>query len=76
MLVNGKNYFNEESLQEMKQRLEAGEGIGIHIDCIGHALTESETARYVEALRKEYGERLTAEKGIEFYTVYRLKEGV
>lgn len=58
VLVNGQNYFNEESLNEMIEQLEAGKMIMIHIDCIGHTRTAYETAIYVEELRNRFGDRL------------------
>ena len=57
-LVNGKNYFNEESFAEMCERLENGETIGIYIDCIGHTRDRIETAAYVRALKEKYGDKL------------------
>ena len=59
-LINGKNYFNEGSLQEMIEELEKGETIRIYIDCIGHTRTEIETANYVEALKEKFGSRLVS----------------
>lgn len=58
VLVNGQNYFNEESLNEMIEQLEAGKMIMIHIDCIGHTRTAYETAIYVEELRNRFGDKL------------------
>lgn len=71
-LVNGRNYFNEKSLEEMCKRLEAGETIGIYINCIGHTRNAYETARYEEALEKKYGERLQTLND-NWYTEYKLK---
>ena len=71
-LVNGKNYFNEESLKEMCERLERGETIGIYIDCIGHTRTHNETASYVRALREKYGNRLNIDTTSNWYTEYKL----
>lgn len=72
-LVNGKNYFNEESLKEMCTRLEAGETIGIYIDCIGHTRDAMETANYVRALKQKYGEKLIISTDTNWYTEYKLK---
>lgn len=58
-LINGKNYFNEESFNEMCEVLETGESIEIYIDCIGHTRTANETAAYERALKKKYGHNLT-----------------
>ena len=72
ILVNGSNYYNEESLQKMVTLLEAGEEIEIYIDCIGHSRTEYETQNYVEALKEKYGDRLI--KTDKNYPKYKLKE--
>lgn len=74
-LINGKNYFNEESLNEMIQRLETGETIGIYIDCIGHTRTAMETAAYVKALKNHFGDRLVIDTKSNWYTQYSLKGG-
>lgn len=71
-LVNGSNYYNEESLQEMCKLLEAGEEIEIYIDCIGHSRTEWETRNYVKALEQKYGNRLIETD--KHYPKYKLKE--
>lgn len=71
--VNCKNEFNEGSLNELVAILEAKEGVGIYIDCIGHTRSERETARYVEALEKRYGDRLVEDNGITWYPIYYLK---
>ena len=73
-LVNGQNYFNEASLQEMIEALERGETIGIHIDCIGHTRTAIETAQYVEALKEKFGDRLVIDTKSGWHTEYKLKE--
>ena len=72
-LVNGKNYFNEESLKEMCERLETGETIGIYIDCIGHARNQMETAAYVRALKDKYGDKLIVDTESNWYTEYKLR---
>lgn len=56
--INGQNYFNTKSLEEMIKHLENGETIGIYIDCIGHTRTEYETSLYIEALKDKYGNDL------------------
>lgn len=72
-LVNGKNYFNEKSLQEMIAELESGATIGIYIDCIGHTRTDYETSLYVNALQEKFGKRLVIDTTSNWYTEYRLK---
>lgn len=71
-LVNCTNYYNEQSLAELQALLEQGEAVQIYIDCIGHTRTMNETALYVEALQKAYGDRLQADNS-SFLTVYTLK---
>ena len=71
-LVNGKNYFNDESFNEMVNRLENGETIGIYIDCIGHTRDAIETAHYVEELQKKFGEKLIIDTKSNWYTEYKL----
>lgn len=58
MLINCKNYFNEESFQVVCEALEAGKDVQIYIDCIGHTRSYYESERYKEALEKKYGKRL------------------
>ena len=72
-LIDGKNYFNPESLQEMVAELESGETIGIYIDCIGHTRTIYETSRYVDALKEKFGNRLLIDNKSNFYAEYTLK---
>lgn len=73
-LVNGQNYFNEKSLQEMIAELENGNTIGIHIDCIGHTRTAYETSLYVQALKEKFGDRLAINAKGNWYTEYSLKK--
>ena len=54
-LINGKNYFNEESFKEMCKALEAGETIEVYIDCIGHTRNNMEQEQYKKHLEKKYG---------------------
>lgn len=65
-LVNGQNYFNEGSLNEMIELLEKGETIRIYIDCIGHTRTAIETSNYVNALEKRFGDRLLVSNNDEY----------
>lgn len=64
--VSGKNYFNEESLAMMIEELENGEEIEIGIDCIGHTRHHMESAAYVRALKKKYGDKIIIDD--EHYT--------
>lgn len=73
--INGKNYYNEESFNQMVEALEAGEVISIYIDCIGHTRAEIEEWHYKTALQNKYGDRLI--RGMDKYgsATYKL-EGV
>lgn len=71
-MINGQNYFNEKSLNEMIEQLDRGETISIYIDCIGHTRTEYETATYVEELKKHFGDRLIIDSKTSWTTLYRL----
>lgn len=65
-LVNGQNYFNEDSLNEMIELLENGETIRIYINCIGHTRTAIETSNYINALEKRFGDRLLVSSNDEY----------
>lgn len=73
-LVNCKNYFNEESLQELKDRLLRGEKVRIYIDCIGHTRNHYETINYEKALKEAFGDNLVMDRESSFDTIYYLKE--
>lgn len=64
--INGKNYFNPESLAIMIEELEKGEEIEIGIDCIGHTRHHIESAAYERALKEKYGDRIIIDN--EHYT--------
>lgn len=72
-LINGQNYFNEGSLQEMIDELENGTTIGIYIDCIGHTRTAYETSCYVKALKEKFGDKLVIDNKSSWHTEYSLK---
>ncbi len=57
-LIDGKNYFNENSFNEMCEALERKETIEVYIDCIGHNRNNMEQEAYREELKNKYGERL------------------
>lgn len=71
-LINGQNYFNERSFNEMVKELEKGTAIRIYIDCIGHTRTAMETSNYVEALKEKFGDRLIISKD-DWDFEYKLK---
>ena len=73
--INGKNYYNEESFNQMVEALEAGEEISIYIDCIGHTRAEVEEWHYKTALQKKYGDMLIISNNKYGEATYKL-EGV
>lgn len=78
-LINGKNYFNKDSFNEMCQELEKGEEIEVYIDCIGHTRNNMEQESYKESLVEKYGSQLDVayHDGVCSYSYsYKLKNKV
>lgn len=78
IMVNGKNYFNEESFDETCLFLEDGLKVYLTIDCIGHTRNNYEQENYRKALVNKYGRNLDIElvEGAYSYSYkYSLKEG-
>lgn len=73
-LINGRNYFNEKSLEEMIKHLDNGDTIGIYIDCVGHTRSERETETYIEELQKYYGNKLIIDRVTSHIPTCKLKE--
>lgn len=76
--IDGKNYFNEISLNEICEALESGEKVQVGIDCIGHTRNNNEQEAYKESLLKKYGERLVCScvQGAYSYSyIYQLVGG-
>ena len=75
--VDGKNYFNEKSFNEICEALEHGKTVQVGIDCIGHTRNNNEQEAYKEALTERYGNGLWVEcsKGAVSYSYsYKLKD--
>lgn len=72
-LINGRNYFNAESLETMAEHLENGETIGIYIDCVGRTRSEYETSNYLKALEEKYGDELVVDTKTSHIPVCRLR---
>lgn len=75
-LVNGQNYFNPISFNEICEALEQGETVSVYIDCIGFTRNNNEQEAYKEALTKKYGDRIQAERfdgGFSYSYSYQLK---
>ena len=76
VLVNGKNYFNEESFNKICELLEHGKWVEVFIDCIGHTRNNNEQEKYKQDLMKKYGDSLEVniitilEKEIEKNNLY------
>lgn len=60
--INGKNYFNQHSFNEVCETLEKGEAISVYIDVIGHTRNNYEQETYREELTEKYKDRLQIEK--------------
>jgi len=77
ILINGKNYFNQNSFTEMCEVLEAGQVLEVYIDCIGHSRNNYEQENYRKSLQQKYSDRLEYEvlQGNWSHSyIYRLKE--
>ena len=77
MLVNCKNYFNDESFDEICKLLEAGEEVEVYIDCIGHTRNNYEQNNYRVALVQKYGRRIDVilnESGHSVSYKYKMKD--
>ena len=60
--INGENYFNEKSFNEICEALEKAEAVEVYIDVIGHSRNNYEQEAYREALEQKYGDRLKVDK--------------
>ena len=60
-LINGGNYFNEISFNDICEALERGDKVRIYIDCIGHLRNSIEQEAYRETLIQKYGSDLNIE---------------
>lgn len=61
-VVNGQNYFNEKSFNEICEALEKAQAVQVYIDCIGHTRNNNEQEAYKEALIEKYADRLKIDK--------------
>lgn len=61
-VVNGQNYFNEKSFNEICEALETIQVVQVYIDCIGHTRNNNEQEVYKEKLIEKYGDRLKVDK--------------
>lgn len=59
--VSGKNYFNENSFNNIVKELEDGNRIEVGIECIGHTCNNIEQEKYKEQLMKRFGDKLKVE---------------
>lgn len=77
IIVNGRNYFNQNSFTEMCEVLEKGQVLEVYIDCIGHSRNNYEQENYRKSLQQKYKDQLEYEvlQGNWSYSyIYRLKE--
>ena len=68
--INGKNYFNKESLKEMIKELEKGNEIIIYISCMGHTRAIMEEYSYRRALEDIFKDDLELGNYLMFNTYY------
>lgn len=74
VFVDCTNYFNEVGCKRLKEAIETGDAVYIYIDCIGHTATMLETSRYVDWLRKTYGDKLVETKNEYGDNIYYLED--
>lgn len=72
MTVNVKNDFYQSSMDELCEKLEAGEKVHIYVDCIGHTRAAWVEEAYVKELEKKYGEDRLKTEGTLWDKVYYL----
>lgn len=68
--INGKNYFNKESLKEMIKELKKGNEIIIYISCLGHTRAIMEEYNYRRALENYFKDELELGNYSIFNTYY------
>ena len=68
--INGKNYFNKESLEEMIKELEKGNEIIIYISCLGHTRAIMEEYNYRRALEDIFKDDLKSSNYLISNTYY------
>ncbi len=66
--INGQNYFNEKSFNEICEALEKAEAVEVYIDVLGHGTNNREQEAYKEALIEKYADRLNVEKNDGAYS--------
>lgn len=75
-VIDGKNYFNEQSFNEICEALEKAGTVKVYIDSIGHTRNNNEQEAYKEALIEKYADRLKIDKidgGYSYSYVYALR---
>lgn len=60
--INGQNYFNEKSFNEICEALEKMQVVSVYVDCIGHTRNNNEQEIYKEKLIEKYRDRLKVDK--------------
>ena len=74
--INGQNYFNEKSFNEICEALEKVQVVQVYIDVIGHGANNREQEAYREALEKKYQDRLKVDRidgGHSYHYEYMLR---
>ena len=75
-VINGRNYYNAKSFNEICEALEKAQAVQVYIDCIGHTRNNNEQEAYKEALVEKYADRLKIEKnegGHSYSYIYMLR---
>ena len=75
-VINGQNYFNEKSFNEICEALEKMQAVKVYIDCIGHTRNNNEQEVYKEKLIEKYRDRLKFDKvdgGYSYHYEYGLR---
>lgn len=78
VFIDSKNYFNEQSFNEICEALEHGKTTLVGIDSIGYTRNNNEQEAYKEALLEKYGDKLKfkCNRGALSYSYeYKLKDG-
>lgn len=71
MTINCKDQYNDESFDEVCKALEDGNEVHIYID--DKKNERAETDKYVEALKKKYGNLLVPVRTMIFDDIYKLR---
>lgn len=60
--MNGMNYFNQESFEQLCEMIESGKHVKVYIDCIGFSRAHYEGLHYRDAVEEKYGDKVKITK--------------